>query len=112
MTAASVTQAEMRFTQNPEPYNPKRFLLTMGFSCVTIGYMEPDELKRQREKLGFTQAELASALGVHRVAVARWETGTRKIPSMLRLALKALVQERRKRLKQRAAKAARKENNK
>jgi len=72
--------------------------------------MEPLELKATREKLGFTQSQLASELGVHRVAVARWETGTRAIPSMLGLAMKALAQERRIRLeKQRAAKAARRQ---
>jgi transcriptional regulator with XRE-family HTH domain len=32
-------------------------------------------LKRLRERRGLTQAELAAAIGVHRVTVATWETG-------------------------------------
>ena len=75
--------------------------------------MTPAELKVARDKLELTQAALASLLGVHRIAVVRWETGVRKIPSMLRLALKALEQERRNQLKkQQTAKAKRKENKK
>ncbi|MBI2817828.1 MAG: helix-turn-helix domain-containing protein [Acidobacteria bacterium] len=64
--------------------------------------MNPEELRVIRDKLGMTQEQLASALGVHRVAVARWETGTRKIPSMLALALHTLAQGHRKTLKRRA----------
>ncbi|MCI0622304.1 MAG: helix-turn-helix domain-containing protein [Acidobacteria bacterium] len=58
--------------------------------------MQPAELKAARKKLGMTQPQLADALGVDRVSVARWETGTRRIPPMLRLALKAIQMERRK----------------
>lgn len=32
-------------------------------------------LKRFRERRGFTQAQLASRIGVHRVTIATWETG-------------------------------------
>ena len=41
-------------------------------------------------KNGHTQVTLAKALGVHPIAVARWEIGTRRIPSFLHLALDAL----------------------
>jgi repressor LexA len=58
--------------------------------------MKPSELKAIRERLGISQEELAASLGVHRVSVARWEAGMRKIPSMLTLAIKALESERRK----------------
>ena len=34
-----------------------------------------------------TQQQLASLLGVFNVTIARWETGVRKIPSFLHLAL-------------------------
>jgi len=61
-----------------------------------LATMKPAELKAARKKLGFSQSQLAEALGVDRVSVARWETGTRRIPPMLRLALKALQMERRK----------------
>ncbi len=59
--------------------------------------MKPGELRAAREKLGLTQAELAKALGVQRVTVARWETGLRKIPAMMVLALKGLRSGLRKR---------------
>lgn len=42
--------------------------------------MDPDEFKRLREALGLTQDQLAAELGVHRVTVARWETGEHKVP--------------------------------
>lgn len=48
------------------------------------------ELKEWRRKLGLTQEDLARRLGVIRLTVARWETGTRAIPSFLQLALEAL----------------------
>ncbi|WP_353962316.1 helix-turn-helix domain-containing protein [Streptomyces sp. NBC_01381] len=35
----------------------------------------PAERARLRRAGGFTQAEFAEALGVHRVQVARWESG-------------------------------------
>lgn len=44
----------------------------------------PNKLRQFRHELGLTQAELASALGVTRITVARWETGIR-IPSFLML---------------------------
>lgn len=58
--------------------------------------MKPGELKVIREKLKLTQAQLAKALGVDRVTVARWETGLRKLPPMLALAIKGFRSELRK----------------
>lgn len=55
-----------------------------------IGSMTPEELKQWRAKTGYTQTALAKALGVGQVCIARWETGVRKIPSFLHLALDAL----------------------
>ncbi|MGP8051676.1 MAG: helix-turn-helix domain-containing protein [Desulfobaccales bacterium] len=52
--------------------------------------MTGQELKEWRRKKGLTQEELARRLGVIRLTVARWETGTRSIPSLLSLALVAL----------------------
>jgi transcriptional regulator with XRE-family HTH domain len=52
--------------------------------------MTGKELQEWRRKLGLSQEALASALGVIRVSVSRWETGTRAIPSFLPLALEAL----------------------
>ena len=39
---------------------------------------------------GLTQEDLARRLGVIRLTVARWETGSRSVPSFLSLALEAL----------------------
>jgi len=48
------------------------------------------ELQEWRRKWGLSQEGLARRLGVIRVTVARWETGTRAIPTFLPLALEAL----------------------
>lgn len=49
-------------------------------------------LKREREALGFTQAELGRKLSVSSNTIARWERGELKIehPAMLQLALASL----------------------
>jgi len=52
--------------------------------------MTAKELKLWRKKWGITQVELARMLGTHQVTVARWETGARKIPFLLPLAIEAL----------------------
>lgn len=52
--------------------------------------MTPKDLKAWRDLYGYTQSELGEALGLHQVSVARWETGVRKIPSFLHLALRCL----------------------
>jgi DNA-binding transcriptional regulator YiaG len=49
--------------------------------------MTGKELKQWREKHKMTQQQLAFLLGVFNVTIARWEIGTRKIPSFLNLAL-------------------------
>jgi len=49
--------------------------------------MTPDELRKWREKNGFSQHQLARALGVFNISISRWETGVRRIPSFLRWAL-------------------------
>ena len=59
--------------------------------CVTIGYnMKPTDLKRVREQLGLTQQQLADALLTTRVSVARYESGMRRIPGMVQVALERL----------------------
>ncbi len=52
--------------------------------------MKGNELKLWRKKWEITQVELAQMLGTYQVTVARWETGARKIPFLLPLALEAL----------------------
>ena len=50
--------------------------------------MKPNELKKiRREELRLTQAELAEKLGTTRVSVARYESGARRIPGIVEVAL-------------------------
>jgi DNA-binding transcriptional regulator YiaG len=52
--------------------------------------MQPIELKQSRARLGLTQDQLATTLGVHRLSVSRWESGVHRIPNMLALAIRQL----------------------
>lgn len=54
--------------------------------------MKPSELKRLREQLGLTQRQLAEALRTTRVTVARYETGMRRIPGTVSVAIEQLQQ--------------------
>jgi DNA-binding transcriptional regulator YiaG len=56
-----------------------------------------DEFKRQREAAGLTQAACAEFLGVHRVTVAKWEAGMRRIPEMAARLLARIRKERARR---------------
>jgi DNA-binding transcriptional regulator YiaG len=46
-----------------------------------------------RESAGVSQVRLAAELGVHRMTVARWETGARKPTGPVRAAYAALLAE-------------------
>jgi repressor LexA len=52
--------------------------------------MNANQLKRVREGLGLTQQQLADALNTTRVSIARYETGMRRIPGMVLVALEQL----------------------
>ena len=52
--------------------------------------MRPDTLRTLRTLAGLTQSGLAASLGVHRVTVARWETGRIPIPRWVELAMRSL----------------------
>jgi predicted transcriptional regulator len=52
--------------------------------------MTGEDLKIWRKSWGITQVDLAKMLGTYQVTIARWETGARKIPFLLPLALEAL----------------------
>ncbi len=48
------------------------------------------ELRSWRIKNGYSQSQLAKALGVITMTISRWERGERDIPPYLHLALKSL----------------------
>jgi transcriptional regulator with XRE-family HTH domain len=52
--------------------------------------MTRNDLPKWREKNGYTQSQLAKALGVNVMTVSRWERGVREISSFLHLALECL----------------------
>lgn len=52
--------------------------------------MTPDDFKRTRLTLGLTQQTLADHLKCQRLAIVRYEGGTRRIPGMVEVALQAL----------------------
>ena len=47
-------------------------------------------MKLWRRRWSITQANLAKMLGTYQVTIARWETGARRIPFLLPLALETL----------------------
>lgn len=44
------------------------------------------DLKGWRERLGLTQEKAGELLGVHRVTIARWESGVCKMPHLISMA--------------------------
>lgn len=44
---------------------------------MELSIMKPSDIRGLRENLGFTQAQLADAVGVNRTAVTLWESGMR-----------------------------------
>jgi DNA-binding transcriptional regulator YiaG len=72
--------------------------------------MEAHEITRRRTALGLTQAELADAIGSHRITVHRWEAG-KSMPNGVALralasALADLEQKQARNARDRAARAS------
>lgn len=59
--------------------------------------MTPEDLRTRRRRLGLSQTQLAEQLGVTQNTISRWELGEMEIanPTMLRLALERLEDQRR-----------------
>ena len=53
--------------------------------------MGPTDVRRFRKRLGLTQAKFARLLGVHRVSVARWESGAAKVQAPMAKLIRLLV---------------------
>ena len=56
-----------------------------------IASMTPMQTKRLMKKLGFTQQQLADAIGAHRVTIADWVRGASKPTGLYLKALEALA---------------------
>lgn len=54
--------------------------------------MTPEQFKEIRANLGLSQQAMADRLKVHRVTVARWETGKRAIPNTVAYLLSLMMQ--------------------
>jgi transcriptional regulator with XRE-family HTH domain len=52
--------------------------------------MTPQEMKRRREALGLTQAQLARELGLDSITVSRYERGVHPIPKTVELAFEMI----------------------
>ncbi len=53
--------------------------------------MRPNELKDTRKALGLTQQQLADKLRLKRLAITRYEGGTRRIPGLVEVAIQHLA---------------------
>jgi DNA-binding transcriptional regulator YiaG len=53
--------------------------------------MQPEEFRQMRRQLGYTQAELAAALGTTQAAISRYEAGRRRIPQPVARLLDVIV---------------------
>ena len=64
--------------------------LTVLIQWIRMVNMNPDDLKKWRQRNEYSQPQLAKVLGVIPLTVSRWERGVREIPSFLHLALECL----------------------
>ena len=55
--------------------------------------MTPDDIRDARITLGFSQRNLAAALGVHRITVINWERGKHRMPLAAATLLQTWLQE-------------------
>lgn len=56
--------------------------------------MTPDELKKSRNGLGWSQERLGEALGVEARTVRRWEAGQTRIPKAAQMAVELYAERR------------------
>ena len=58
--------------------------------------MDKDTFKRKRDRLGWTQEEMAKRLGKNRITIIRYESGETPVPKAVEMALKLIETEERK----------------
>jgi transcriptional regulator with XRE-family HTH domain len=58
--------------------------------------MDGESLKKRREDLEMSQAQLAKTLEVDVTTISRWERGERSIPAYLKLALETVERQQKK----------------
>lgn len=77
-------------------YNDTNGIIVLEYTNCVNAYaivkhtMTGKQLRRKRNQMSMTQAELAKLLGVARNTVARWERGEMSVPKFLHLALKSV----------------------
>jgi transcriptional regulator with XRE-family HTH domain len=72
---------------------PEKGLFTGSPVGATLrSTMEGKQLAWRRRRLGWTQQEMAKALGVARNTVARYELGLMKIPKAMALAIESVYE--------------------
>jgi DNA-binding transcriptional regulator YiaG len=68
-----------------------KFWLAMHSSQGYILTMTPEQIKRLMKRLGFSQQQLADAIGAHRVTIADWTRGASKPTGLYLKALEGLA---------------------
>ncbi len=67
------------------------FVVLHGVASILI--VTGRELRKQRLRLGLTQAQLATRLGLNRMSISRYENDLWPIPKHVALAMRALLVE-------------------
>ena len=71
-------------------YKEKREAMKASALALEV-YMTPEEFKKVRDELGYTQAEFADALGIQTTrTIQRYEAGDKPIPKIVVLLLKSV----------------------
>ncbi len=70
--------------------------MTVTWHYAYIQPVTKDEFKELRKRAGHTQASIAKEMGVHIRTVTRWELGEVVIPRVVEIAVRAIVDTKKK----------------